>query len=158
ITIVSDGWPTDPATGQSRAESTLDVAARLAKAYPGKLCFHTIQVGSYSFGTAFLQKLSNVTECGSHREASSLTTGAAIEAFQHDVYLARVQVAAVPSTDSDGDGVTDDRDACPGTPKGVRVDARGCWVAAHLLFDHDSAAIAPSYRERLLADGLPIFE
>src|SRR4030095_8058163 len=33
-----------------------------------------------------------------------------------------------------------------------------CWVRAHLLFDHDSAEIAPSYRERLMANGLPIFE
>ncbi len=28
--------------------------------------------------------------------------------------------------DSDGDGVPDDRDKCPGTPKGVAVDADGC--------------------------------
>ena len=28
--------------------------------------------------------------------------------------------------DSDGDGVYDDRDKCPGTPKGVEVDSRGC--------------------------------
>lgn len=28
--------------------------------------------------------------------------------------------------DSDGDGVPDDRDLCPGTPAGVAVDARGC--------------------------------
>ena len=28
--------------------------------------------------------------------------------------------------DSDGDGVTDDMDKCPGTPKGVEVDAKGC--------------------------------
>jgi OmpA-OmpF porin, OOP family len=157
ITVVSDGWPTDSNTGFSRAEFTLDAAARLAKEYPGKLCFHTIQVGSYSYGTAFLQKLSQVTDCGSHRSVSSLTTAAAIEAFQREVYLGRVQVAAAP-TDSDGDGVIDDRDACPRTPKGVRVDPRGCWVAEHLLFEHDSAVIAPSDRERLLAAGLPILE
>ena len=30
--------------------------------------------------------------------------------------------------DSDGDGVTDDRDACPGTRPGVSVDAKGCEV------------------------------
>ena len=29
-------------------------------------------------------------------------------------------------TDSDGDGVLDDVDQCPNTPRGVRVDARGC--------------------------------
>ena len=28
--------------------------------------------------------------------------------------------------DEDGDGVLDSRDKCPGTPKGVRVDANGC--------------------------------
>ncbi|MDD3642944.1 MAG: OmpA family protein [Candidatus Krumholzibacteria bacterium] len=28
--------------------------------------------------------------------------------------------------DSDGDGVADDIDMCPGTPAGVKVDARGC--------------------------------
>ena len=33
--------------------------------------------------------------------------------------------AAAPR-DSDGDGVLDDVDQCPNTPRGVRVDARGC--------------------------------
>lgn len=32
----------------------------------------------------------------------------------------------MPVADSDGDGVPDDVDACPGTPAGVAVDARGC--------------------------------
>lgn len=38
---------------------------------------------------------------------------------------AAVVVAAAP-VDSDGDGVNDDRDRCPGTPAGTRVDADGC--------------------------------
>ncbi|MCK7509624.1 MAG: hypothetical protein MZV70_39995 [Desulfobacterales bacterium] len=29
--------------------------------------------------------------------------------------------------DSDGDGVPDSRDKCPDTPKGVKVNADGCW-------------------------------
>ncbi len=33
---------------------------------------------------------------------------------------------AVAITDSDGDGVPDDVDACPGTPAGVAVDDKGC--------------------------------
>ncbi len=33
---------------------------------------------------------------------------------------------AMPSMDADGDGVADDMDKCPGTPKGVKVDATGC--------------------------------
>ena len=30
--------------------------------------------------------------------------------------------------DSDGDGVPDDKDKCPGTPKGVKVDKDGCPI------------------------------
>lgn len=38
------------------------------------------------------------------------------------------QSAAPAPRDSDGDGVTDDLDKCPDTPKGVVVDADGCPV------------------------------
>jgi len=38
---------------------------------------------------------------------------------------APAQVVKAP-VDSDGDGVVDDDDRCPGTPAGVKVDARGC--------------------------------
>lgn len=31
-----------------------------------------------------------------------------------------------PTADTDRDGVPDDRDQCPDTPRGIRVDARGC--------------------------------
>ncbi len=60
-------------------------------------------------------------------------------------------VAAAPAApmDSDGDGVTDDRDKCPGTPRGTRVDADGCplpvaQVASIKLkvnFDFDSTVV-----------------
>lgn len=39
---------------------------------------------------------------------------------------AGVPVDATGCPDSDGDGVGDAYDECPGTPKGVRVDSRGC--------------------------------
>ena len=35
--------------------------------------------------------------------------------------------------DSDGDGVVDSKDACPGTPAGVKVDANGCEVKAKAI-------------------------
>ncbi len=37
----------------------------------------------------------------------------------------RVAPVAAPF-DSDGDGIPDDRDDCPGTPQGMQVDASGC--------------------------------
>lgn len=55
-------------------------------------------------------------------------------------YVAPVVATACP--DEDGDGVCDDKDACPGTPQGIAVDDRGCWALSNsLLFDFDSAKI-----------------
>jgi len=41
-------------------------------------------------------------------------------------FLAKTEKKAPPPVDSDGDGVPDHQDQCPGTPKGVQIDARGC--------------------------------
>ena len=38
------------------------------------------------------------------------------------------KVFLVKYTDSDGDGVWDHLDECPNTPKGVRVDEKGCPI------------------------------
>jgi len=68
------------------------------------------------------------------------------------VPVAAAAVEAAP-VDSDGDGVMDDDDACPGTPRGAKVDARGCemrFVAGESIrldvrFDFDSAEVDDSY-------------
>lgn len=61
--------------------------------------------------------------------------------------------------DSDGDGVADHLDACPGTPAGVRVDAQGCPVTTEVIddlrmelrvfFDYDKSNVKPQYREEI---------
>jgi outer membrane protein OmpA-like peptidoglycan-associated protein len=58
-------------------------------------------------------------------------------------------VMAMPG-DEDGDGVTDDKDACPGTPRGIAVDERGCWAMSNaLLFAFDSAVIKKDFYSEL---------
>ncbi|MBF0612359.1 MAG: OmpA family protein [Magnetococcales bacterium] len=47
--------------------------------------------------------------------------------------------------DSDGDGVTDDKDQCPDTPKGATVNAQGCWVLKGVNFDTGKSVIKPQY-------------
>jgi len=47
--------------------------------------------------------------------------------------------------DTDGDGVYDYKDECPNTPKGAHVDARGCWVVQGVLFDTDKVNIKSQY-------------
>ncbi|AAZ18207.1 probable outer membrane protein [Psychrobacter arcticus 273-4] len=61
--------------------------------------------------------------------------------------------------DSDGDGVLDSIDACPGTPMNVVVDARGCPVPVDItdelkmelrvFFDNDKSAIKTQYKPEI---------
>ncbi len=62
--------------------------------------------------------------------------------------------------DSDGDGVFDDADLCPGTPKGTPVDAKGCPVAVDSDGDGvlDDQDLCPATGRGLAVDkrGCPI--
>jgi OOP family OmpA-OmpF porin len=58
-------------------------------------------------------------------------------------------VTPAPPGDEDQDGVTDDRDRCPGTPRGVAVDANGCPQKGSITlegvtFDYNSATLTQS--------------
>lgn len=60
-----------------------------------------------------------------------------------------------PVLDSDGDGVNDDKDACPNTMRGVRVDARGCAIKAQVVelrdvtFEFDKSTLTADGRKAL---------
>src|SRR5690606_20335525 len=56
-----------------------------------------------------------------------------------------------PPADSDGDGVPDSIDQCPDTPRGDRVDARGCScdITRQVQFAHDSAELTAEGRRTL---------
>ncbi|MDO4896573.1 MAG: OmpA family protein [Moraxella sp.] len=61
--------------------------------------------------------------------------------------------------DSDGDGVADHLDLCPGTPANTVVDAQGCPVQIEMIdelrqelrvfFDYDKSIVKPQYREEI---------
>jgi OOP family OmpA-OmpF porin len=57
-----------------------------------------------------------------------------------------------PCRDSDSDGVCDERDQCPSTPKRAPVDERGCWIAAYAqFFDFDKSEVKYAFQPRLKA-------
>lgn len=63
--------------------------------------------------------------------------------------------APVAIGDADGDGVTDDKDKCPGTPSGTKVDHTGCplqdvTILKGVNFDFDKSTLRP--------DALPILD
>jgi OmpA-OmpF porin, OOP family len=80
----------------------------------------------------------------------------------------RVAASTAPAApvvvDSDGDGVPDDRDACPNTPRNYAVDERGCPImleevarlTLNVQFDFDQAVVKPEFFEdiRRVADFL----
>ena len=80
---------------------------------------------------------------GSTQETTAQTDPAALEPFPAVTPLPEPSAAPVPLVDSDGDGVTDDKDRCPDSTRNYPVSTRGCPLFAGLLpdltFQDDSA-------------------
>lgn len=51
--------------------------------------------------------------------------------------------------DADEDGVCDNVDKCLGTPRGAKVDERGCWIIGVQFFDFDKAVLRPDHYAEL---------
>ena len=83
--------------------------------------FHTVSLAEKNEGIAILEEITRISG-GVYVEGSELSSDEmALDRFVKEVFYS-VEVAL----DSDGDGVVDDMDKCPNTPKGVEVDAQGC--------------------------------
>jgi len=139
IVIVSDGVDMD--------QVPVKAAGALKGQFGDRLCIDTVQVGDDPGGKAILEQIANASGCGFSTNVDRLNTSSSMAGFVESVFLAKPAPKPAPMPvakpmDSDGDGVTDDKDQCPNTPKGATVDARGCWTyAAVVLFDFDSAKI-----------------
>jgi outer membrane protein OmpA-like peptidoglycan-associated protein len=81
--------------------------------------------GSLGFGQRFLIGGDNVARWELRAEQSLSSSGLGGKGTTN--YLALFGLGfGVPQKDSDHDGVVDRKDACPNTPAGAKVDARGC--------------------------------
>lgn len=90
-------------------------------------------------GHALMAALAKLSDCGHMWEARDVTCRAGMEQMVHTIFF------GPGDGDADGDGVPDSLDQCPDTPKGAKVDARGCWVLAGLNFDTDKSDIKPEF-------------
>ncbi len=153
VVIFTDGLPTDPVGRDVDPRETFDAARTLAASYDGTVCYHTVQIGEDAEGGAFLRGLSKVTACGSFRRGATVNSEGTLQNLARAVFIGAAPPPAVPVAarvvDTDGDGVPDGRDACPGTPAGAPVDARGCWVIPGLNFASESSEIDPRYHGEL---------
>lgn len=83
---------------------------------------------------------------GKHKPASAPAPVEIREKVVTREVVREVPVAMVQDLDSDGDGVVDSRDKCPGTPRGAKVDGDGCVLAQTLTlrdvtFDFNSSRL-----------------
>ena len=109
----------------SDGEENLDIEALKAReqmiAEQRKIRFHTVSFADKEEGRTVLAGISRVSE-GIFVEGDEIASDeVALDRFVKDVFY-DVEVLL----DSDGDGVVDEADQCPNTPRGITVDARGC--------------------------------
>ncbi|MFH1156867.1 MAG: OmpA family protein [Pseudomonadota bacterium] len=169
VLIISDGQE------EFSLESpiTLKAAQALKDQVGGELCYYPIFIGDNQKGHVLMEDMARIGKCGFVSNADALLTNDGMARFVKDVFLSPKTMAAAPK-DTDNDGVTDDRDKCPGTPAGTAVDAYGCplvtekktsmtdmkpapvpagatlnaqgvWVIDAVLFDFDKSVIKPEH-------------
>jgi OOP family OmpA-OmpF porin len=126
VIIVSDGADMD--------QAPVEAAKSLKGKFGNRICIDTVQVGNDSGGKTILEQISGAGGCGFSTSADGLSTSSSLRDFVERVFLAKPAPVAV--VDSDGDGVPDNKDKCPNTPKGVSVDVFGCPLDA----DRDGVA------------------
>ena len=174
VIIFSDGVKEDM-NYKSAINKTEEVVKRL---HPN-ICIYTVLIGNDKGGEKFLNKMADISRCGLFKKGSKIMSPDAMAEFVKQIFLERSKIIARPAAkvilDSDGDGVPDNLDRCPGTPKGVTVDAQGCpldsdkdgiydyldrcpdtplgapvdkygcWNIKNVLFDFDKSEIKPQY-------------
>ena len=105
--------------GQDVGTEPLSAAEALKAEYGDRLCIYTVLVGDDAKGADLMQRIAAATPCGFGVAARDLTSPEAMAGFVRKIFLEE-------GVDSDGDGVPDKKDKCPGTPKGTAVNAAGC--------------------------------
>lgn len=108
--------------GLDLGEAVLEAARQARAKFGERMCVYPILVGDDPAGRQLMQALAETAGCGFFTQAEDTLTGEAMAKFATRVFLTE---KAGPK-DSDGDGVYDHLDRCPGTPFGTPVDARGC--------------------------------
>lgn len=142
--------------GQSDNDGAALASARaLLSAHPGGICFHTVHVGCEEDGADLMQQLSLLTSCGTTRHADDISDLSGMTNFVRDIFFGSAVSVSVRGVvtlgDADGDGVPDERDLCPDTPLGQRVNGYGCSNWATILFDRDKSFLRSADLDAIVA-------
>ncbi|WP_419662825.1 putative outer membrane protein, OmpA/MotB domain [Desulfosarcina variabilis str. Montpellier] len=105
--------------GKDLGQAPSIAATALKDKYKDSLCIYPILVGNDPEGKAQMEKLAQIGGCGVMVNADDINSGQQMAEYVSNIFVG-------DALDSDGDGVIDAMDKCPGTPAGTEVDATGC--------------------------------
>jgi OOP family OmpA-OmpF porin len=120
-------------------DKPIKAAERMKKRFGDRLCIYTILIGNDSAGEALLSQIATIGSCGFAVNANNIASSLDMANYTEKVFYDQPG----ERQDSDGDGVPDDTDACPGTPQGAFVNEKGCWVLGDILFATGKAELKP---------------
>jgi len=135
--------------GHNISSRALTATQALEDKFGDRLCVYSVWVGNKDNqdGKAFLQGLSAIAGCGNGASAAELNSSSAVASFVEGMLFDKTTLTPVATVnnDTDGDGVINSRDKCPGTSKGAHVNSQGCWSFNELEFGFDKTEIPAQY-------------
>ena len=125
-------------------DDPVEEARKLVDRYGDGLCLYVISLDASAEGLAAARAMAAIAKCGRYYDGCRLLADAQyFQAMIRDIFQGFLGAGC---DDRDGDGVCDDQDRCPRTPRGALVDKRGCWMAALApFFDFDQARVKKEY-------------
>ncbi len=122
-------------------------AARAKRRYGSDLSIYTFYITRQTEAVKLAKEIARAGGGSAFEICSVLNDEAAFENMMLEIFGPG---DTVPCPDQDGDGVCDEDDICPNTPRGAPVDQRGCWIAAYSqFFDFDKAVVKSAFLPRI---------
>ena len=113
VIIFSDGRETD--------RMAVTAAKEMKEQLGDRLCIYTVLFGDDPVGKSLMEQIADVGECGYFVSAEEIYPSEGMATLAENVFLEKAAapepVGALLEEDSDGDGVLDNQDECPDTPK-----------------------------------------
>jgi OOP family OmpA-OmpF porin len=151
VILFSDGKNTD-------GSDPVAAAKEMKGQFGDDICIYTVLLGESGKGKTIMDGIAEVGKCDFTiaTDAKTLISTNAMTDFVVNVFLKK-GVKVMPPLDSDGDGVTDNIDKCPDTPKGIKVDKVGCpipikeriTIVLHVEFDFDKDDVKSEYHPQI---------
>ena len=131
-------------------------AMSLKDQFGNRICFYPVQIGEDPVGQKLLRQVAEDGQCGFFTNADQIASSQGMADFVANIFMKKlppkpamaekvVEEKIVVILDSDGDGVPDNLDKCPGTPAGAKVNQFGCWALENVLFDFNKYSIKPQF-------------